>query len=78
MLRGRDAVDVRTVLARNLSLIVATVFVFARAADAPRIAWPDVPGAADLLPLSLAAGAFVTTVLVAWRASVWLARGSRA
>jgi uncharacterized membrane protein YphA (DoxX/SURF4 family) len=75
---GRDAIDVRSALTRNLGLILTAVFVFARGVDSPSIAWPAAPGAADLLPFLLATGTFAATALVAWRARVWLARGSRA
>ncbi|MGZ5306861.1 MAG: MauE/DoxX family redox-associated membrane protein [Actinomycetota bacterium] len=77
-LGGRDAVDVNAALARNLALILTASFVFARASDAPVVAWPGVPEAGDVLPVTLALGAIVASALVAWRASVWLARGRRA
>lgn len=75
---GRDAVDVRAALARNLALILTAAFVFARASDAPLISWPGVPGAGDVLPLTLTVGALAGSALVAWRASAWLASGRRA
>ena len=77
-LGGRDVIDVRTALARNVGLIVTAAFVFARAADAPVISSLDVPTAVDVLPLTLTFGALVASALVAWRASVWLARGRHA
>ncbi|MGZ5296207.1 MAG: MauE/DoxX family redox-associated membrane protein [Actinomycetota bacterium] len=77
-LGGRDAVGMNAALARNLALILTASFVFARASDAPVVAWPGVPEAGDVLPVTLALGAIVASALVAWRASVWLARGRRA
>ena len=77
-LGGRDVIDVRTALARNVGLIVTAAFVSARAADAPVISSLDVPTAVDVLPLTFTFGALVASALVAWRASVWLARGRRA
>ena len=75
---ARDVVDVNAALARNLGLVLIAAFVFARAADATTVSWPGVPGADDVVPLTLAFGALATSALVAWRGSVWLARGRRA
>jgi Methylamine utilisation protein MauE len=77
-LGGRNAVDVDVALARNLVLIVGAMFVLVRGVDAPMISWPGVPRGGDALPLALAFGAFAAAALVAWHASVWLARGKRA
>jgi hypothetical protein len=77
-LGGRDVIDVRTALARNVGMTVTAAFVFARAADAPVIFSLNPPRAVDVLPLTLTLGAFVASALLAWRASVWLARGRRA
>jgi hypothetical protein len=62
--------------ARNVALLLVSAFVFGRASDAPSIAWPGAPGAADALPLLLTLGALIASALAVWRASVWLARGS--
>ena len=75
-LGGRGDIDVNAALARNVALLLVAVFVFGRASDSPLIAWPGSPGAADVLPLLLTLGALIASALVAWRASVWLARGS--
>ncbi len=77
-LGGRDAVHVNAALGRNLALILTAVVVCARASDAPVISSPSVPGAADMLPLTLALGTLTASTLLAWRASVWLARGRAA
>lgn len=77
-LGGRDPVDVRAALARNLALIATAAFVFARAPVVPAIAWPGVPTAGDVLPATLTFGALAASALVTWRASGWLARGRRA
>jgi hypothetical protein len=77
-LGGRDAVDVRAALARNLAVILTAAFVFARASDAPVISWPGVPGAGDVLPATLTFGALAVSAVAAWRATAWLARGRRA
>lgn len=75
---ARGTVEVNAALARNAALIVIAVFVLVRASDAPAISWPGVPIAGDLLPLTLTFGALAGSALVAWRASVWLARGRHA
>jgi hypothetical protein len=77
-LGGREAVDVRAALARNLGLVLVAAFVLARASDAPLISWPGVPSAGDVLPATLTFGALVASALAMWRASAWLARGRRA
>jgi Methylamine utilisation protein MauE len=77
-LGGRDAVDVNAALGRNLALVLTAVVVCARASDAPVISSPSVPVAADILPLTLALGTLAASTLLAWRASVWLARGRAA
>ena len=75
-LGGRGDIDVNVALARNVALLMAAAFVFVRSPDSVLIAWPGSPGVADLLPLLLTLGALTASVLVVWRASVWLARGS--
>jgi hypothetical protein len=75
-LGGSGDIDVNTALARNLALFVVAVFVVGRASDSPSISWPGSPAAADVVPLLLTIGALIAAVLVVWRASVWLARGS--
>lgn len=77
-LGGREAVDVRAALARNLALVLTAAFVVARAADAPLISWPGVPTARDVVPAILTFGALAVSALAAWRGSTWLARGRRA
>ena len=75
-LGGSGDIDVNAALARNLALLLVAVFVAGRASDSPSIAWPGSPAAADVVPLLLTIGALIASVLVVWRASVWLARGS--
>ncbi len=75
-LGGRGDIDVNVALARNGVLLLLAVFVFGRASDSPSIAWPGSPAVADVLPLLLALGALITSALVVWRASVWLAGGN--
>ncbi len=75
---GREAVDVRAALARNLALILTSAFVFARASDVPLISWPGMPTAGEVLPATLTFGALAVSALAAWRASAWLARGRHA
>ena len=75
---GRNVVDVRAALARNLALILTAVFVFVRASGASPVSWPGRPGAGDVLPLTLTFAALTASALVAWRASSWLSKGRRA
>jgi hypothetical protein len=77
-LGGRDAVDVRAAVARNVGLALIAASVVARGSDTPVFSWPGVPGTGDMLPSTLAFGALAASTLVAWRASTWLARGRRA
>jgi hypothetical protein len=76
---GRSGdMDVHAALARNVALLLVAAFAFGRTSDSPVIAWPGVPGAADVVPLLLTVGALIASALVVWRATVWLARGSGA
>jgi hypothetical protein len=72
---GRDRVDVRVMLLRNLGLGALAVSVLLGARDAPRFLPIATSARADLLPLSLVLGSLSAAVLAAWRANTWLARG---
>jgi hypothetical protein len=69
---GRAQVDVRVALGRNLALAIAAAAAWALAPADPGL---PVPGAGDLVPLLLLAGAVVAGAVTAWRATVWLGRG---
>ena len=75
---GRGSVALRSVVARNTLLLAIAASVASRGADAPAVWLPGAPALGDALPFALALGALTTSVLAAWRASVWLVRGSRA
>ncbi|HEX5936094.1 MAG TPA: MauE/DoxX family redox-associated membrane protein [Actinomycetota bacterium] len=69
---GRARVDVRVALARNLALAIAAAAAWGLAREDPAL---PVPGAGDLVPILLLAGATVAVAVTAWRATVWLGRG---
>ena len=71
---GREHVDVRFALGRNLALAIVSAAAWWLAPADPGLAAPD---AGDLVPLLLVTGAVVTGALTAWRATVWLGRGGR-
>lgn len=75
---GREVVDFRAALMRNvaLGLLAPVIVVFGH--DQPMLRWPSAPTTADLVPLALALSALLAAVLTAWRASSWLAKGRRA
>jgi len=72
---GRDHVDVRVMLVRNLALGTLAAWVLLGASDAPRFLPITTPTRADLLPLLLVLGSLSAATLAAWRANTWLARG---
>jgi methylamine utilization protein MauE len=69
---GRNSIDVRVALLRNLALVVPTVVAWAGAGRDPAL---RVPTGTDLLPVLLVAGSVVVATLTAWRTAVWVARG---
>ena len=76
---GDAAIDrrERSALARNAVLLAVAAFVFVPGLGlAGRSRGRAAPGAGDVLPFLLTLGALTASALVAWRASVWLARGS--
>ncbi len=72
---GRGSVALRSVVARNTLLLAIAASVASLGADAPAVWLPGAPAVGDALPLALTLGALAASVLVAWRASVWLDRG---
>ncbi|HET9673003.1 MAG TPA: MauE/DoxX family redox-associated membrane protein, partial [Actinomycetota bacterium] len=69
---GRESVDVRTALARNVGLGALAAGSWWTAGPDPAIA---APSGGDLLPAALAAGALLAALATAWRASAWFSRG---
>lgn len=75
---GRESVGLRSLLARNATLLAIAGVVAVRGAERMANWLPGVPAIGDTLPLVLALGALAASVLVGWRASMWLDRGRRA
>jgi hypothetical protein len=69
---GRASVDVRIALARNLALAATAIVSWSLAAPDPSV---RLPGAGDVLPALLVAGALGVAAITAWRTAVWLGRG---
>ena len=69
---GREHVDVRVALVRNLALAIVSAVAWWLAPADPGLPVPD---ARDLVPALLVSGAVVAGALTAWRATVWLGRG---
>jgi len=75
---GREAVDFRAALMRNVTLALLATVVVVFGHDQPMLRRPSVPTTSDLVPLALALGALLAAAVTAWRASSWLAKGRRA
>ncbi len=76
-LGGRATTRTSVALARNVALALAAVLVVARGVDVPVAGLPGRPATGDLLPLLLSMIGLAAAAMTAWRATVWLSRGSR-
>jgi hypothetical protein len=70
---GRGSIDVRLALARNAAIAVAAALAWWSAPSDPVLRVPEV---GESLPALLVAGALTVAAVTAWRAAVWLGRGS--
>jgi hypothetical protein len=75
---GRGSIDSRLVLLRNAGLVVLAGVVLARGSDAPVIAWPGAPAAAEAFPAVLASIGLGAAIVTSWRSVLWLRAGRRA
>ncbi len=74
---GRAPTRTGVALARNLALALAAGLVVARGVDEPVAGLPGRPATGDLFPMLLATIGLAVAATTAWRATVWLSRGSR-
>ena len=73
---GRRSRDWRTLLVRNLALLVVTVAT-AVAGSAPRVSLPGVPERADVIPAVVAVGGLAVALWAATAAAIAFRHGSR-
>ncbi len=75
---GRDAIDLRSALARNAGLSALALLGLVAGVDTPTLIWPGAPGPEAVIPIMLAAVGVLVGGFTAWRTTVWLGRGRRA